>query len=395
MKSYFFLTIFALAAISTFAQEEQNPIDTVYRFKNVVDLKATPVKDQYKSGTCWAFSGISFIESELIRMGKGEFDLSEMFIVNRDYHVRAIDYVRWNGAKSFSAGAEGCNVFSRIREWGIVPQEAYEGLNYGTTKHVNSELDDVLKSYVSTIIRNPNGKLSTAWLKGFDGILDAYLGEIPSSFEYNGKEYTPISFRDYLGINLNDYIEITSLSHHPLYSRFIIEVPDNWELGQVYNVTMEEMAEIAFNSLDKGYTVLWGGDVSENGFSWAKGLAIVPDDNVVDMKGTDRARFKQAGTTDNNEANEQKPAIEKTITAEMRQEAFDNFETTDDHGMHLTGYATDVNGTRYFKVKNSWDSSNIYNGYLYMSENFFKYKTLTIIVHKNAIPSGIKKKLNL
>lgn len=388
------LTLVAGIGATEAAAQEKAKIDSIYNFEIKVDLPTTSVKNQYKSGTCWSFSGLSFIESELLREKKGEYDLAEMFIVNRDYHNRAIDYVRWNGSKKFGAGAEGCNVFNRISEYGIVPQSAYNGLNYGSDKHMNNEMDAALKAYIEAIIENPNGKLSTAWLSGFDGILTAYLGEIPESFEYEGKKYTPIEFRDKLGIKSEDYIEFTSLTHHPLYSRFIMEVEDNWELGEVYNVSLDELTDIAFSALDNGYTVLWGGDVSEKGFSWNDGIAIVPDLSEEDMQGTDRKRFNQDGKKNKSKLfNEVVP--EKAITAEMRQAAFDNFETTDDHGMHITGYLTDKNGTRYFKVKNSWDTTNPFDGYVYMSENFYRYKTLTVIVHKNAVPSSIKKKLKL
>lgn len=391
------ISVLLLLTSSQLFAQEQNKMDSIYGFKMKVDLKATSVKDQYKSGTCWSFSGLSFIESELLRMGKGEFDLSEMYIVNRDYHMRAIDYVRWNGAKSFSSGSEGCNVFNRIREFGIMPQEAYAGLNYGSTKHMNNEMDAALKAYIKAITTNPNGKLSTAWLAGFDGIMNAYLGEIPEKFEYNGKNYTPLEFRDKLGIKVDDYIEFSSLTHHPLYTEFVMEVEDNWELGTVYNVSLDELTDIAFNALDKGYTVLWGGDVTELGFSWRNGIAIVPaDETTEDMNGTDRERLQQADKSNNQHPNLFKKLVaEENITPEMRQIAFDNRETTDDHGMHVTGYLTDRNGTRYFKVKNSWNTTNPYNGYIYMSENFYRYKTLTIIVHKDAVPKDILKKLNL
>ena len=388
------LTLAAGMWATTALAQEKAKMDSIYQFEMKVDLPTTSVKNQYKSGTCWSFSGLSFIESELLRTGKGEYDLAEMFIVNRDYHNRAIDYVRWNGAKKFGAGAEGCNVFNRIKEYGIMPQSAYNGLNYGSEKHMNNEMDAALKAYIEAIIENPNGKLSTAWLAGFDGILTSYLGEIPESFEYEGKKYTPAEFRDMLGIKTDDYVEFTSLTHHPLYSRFIMEVEDNWELGEVYNVSLDELTDIAFNALDNGYTVLWGGDVSEKGFSWNNGIAIVPEDNIDDNTGTDRARFKQDEKNKKTKLfNELVP--EKSITVEMRQAAFDNFETTDDHGMHITGYLTDKNGTRYFKVKNSWDTTNPFDGYIYMSEKFYRYKTLSVIVHKNAVPSSIKKKLKL
>jgi bleomycin hydrolase len=394
------LTItFTTLTSAVFSQDDEDTVkaDSVYMFTDKVSLKATPVKDQYKSGTCWVFSGLSFLESELIRQGKGEFDLAEMYLVNKDYHARAVDYVRWQGAKSFSGGAESNNVFDRIAESGIVPEDAYPGLNYGTNKHVHDEMDDVLAAYVGVLVKNPERKLSTAWLKGFDGILSAYLGELPQSFQFQGKSYSPASFRDYLGIDKNNYIEISSFTHHPFYTRFVMEVPDNWSLGEVYNVPVDELLKIAYASLDKGYTILWGSDVSEKGFSFKKGVAIVPQDNPADLTGSDQERWEKLSEKERKKQLFAFTEIvpEKPITQELRQEAFDTYTTTDDHGMHITGYATDQKGNRYFKVKNSWNTDNIFNGYFYASESFFKYKTLSIVIHKDAIPADIRKKLGL
>ncbi len=398
MKKFLILGILALISTLTFSQPNQNEKDSsVYQFKNVVDLPATSVKDQYRSGTCWAFSGLSFLESELLRMGKGEYDLAEMWLVKKDYHDRAIDYVRWHGAKNFGSGAESNNVMDRIKESGILPEQAFPGLDYGEKKHVHSEMDHVLEAYIKAVVDNKNKKLSTAWLKGFDGILDAYLGADPEKFEYKGKEYTPLTFRDELQLNLDDYIEITSYTHHPFYTQFVMEVPDNWSLGKVYNVPLNELLQVAYNALDKGYTILWGSDVSEKGFSFKNGLAIIPDENLADM--TDNERQKWESLTEKERKNKMytfKDIVpEKTITQEMRQQAFDDYQTTDDHGMHITGYATDQNGKKYFKVKNSWDTDNIFHGYFYASEPFFLFKTMSIMVHKDAIPKDIAKKLGL
>lgn len=391
------LLLLALFVSPQLINAQDSDEKSIYAFTDKVVIPATSVKNQYRSGTCWCFSSMSFFESEAVRMGKAKvetIDLAEMFIVNRDYYVRAIDYVRWNGAKSFSAGAESSNALDRMNEFGLVPQSIYPGLNYGTDKPQHGELDALTKAYVETIVKNPNHKLSSVWIKGFDGILSAYLGEVPTEFEYEGKKYTPQSYRESLGLDARNYIEITSFTHHPFYTSFIFEAPDNWSLSQAYNVKIDELLDIAFNALDNGYSVLWGGDVSEDGFSFTHGLAIIPDNNPESLKGTDRDKL-------NGTEAPQKPKLfkeivpEMEITQEMRQEAFDNFETTDDHGMHIVGYALDKNGKRYFKVKNSWDSENLYGGYHYMSESFFKYKTMTIAIHKDALPSAIKKKLNI
>ena len=399
MKKITFLSLLIISSFIVFSQNDKDKEDkdsSVYIFTNKVDLPATPVKDQYRSGTCWVFSGLSFIESELLRMDKGEYDLSEMWLVKKDYHARAVDYVRWQGAKSFSGGAESNNVFDRIKESGIMPEDIFPGLNYGEKNHVHGEMDHLLDAYINAVIENKNRKLSTAWIKGFDGILDAYLGNDIEEFSNNGKKYTPEAFRDELNIIPDDYIEIGSFTHHPFYHEFILEIPDNWSLGKIQNVPMNEMLETAYYALDNGYTVLWGSDVSEKGFSHDDGLAIIPENNILEMDGSERAKWEALSEEDRKEQLYSFKDIvpEKKITQQMRQQAFDNYQTTDDHGMHITGYATDQNGTKYFKVKNSWNTDNIYKGYFYASESWFLYKTLSIVVHKNAVPKHIADKFN-
>lgn len=391
------LILLSMVHLLSVAQGQKSKDSLVYKFSPVADLPATSVKDQYRSGTCWAFSGLSFIESELIRIGKGTHDLAEMYLIYHDYHKRAIDFVRWHGAKNFGGGAESNNVFDRIAESGIVPENVYPGLNYGEPKHVHAELDAVLESFVKTIIENNNRKLSTAWLDGFDGILDAYLGDLPETFKYQEKTFTPTAFRDALNIIPENYIEIGSFTHHPFYSQFIMEVPDNWSLGKVYNVPMGEMLEVAYYALDNGYTILWGSDVSEKGFSHKNGLAIVPQDEIAEMADSEQQKWESLSEKERQKQLYSFKEIvpEKEITQEMRQKAFDNYTTTDDHGMHITGYATDQNGQKYFKVKNSWGSDNLYGGYFYASEPWFLYKTLSIMVHKEAIPKDIAKKIGL
>jgi bleomycin hydrolase len=330
-------------------------------------------------------------------MGKGEHDLAEMWLVNADYHARAVDFVRWQGAKNFGPGAESNNVFDRIAEVGIVPEEAYPGLGYGQDVHVHGEMDALLESYVNTVIENENRTLSTAWLRGFDGILEAYLGEKPEQFDYQGSSYAAETFRDKKGIVPTDYLEISSFTHHPFYTEFVMEVPDNWSLGKVYNVPMNEMLQIAYAALDAGYSILWGSDVSEKGFSHRNGLAIIPEDNIAEMHGSEQAKWEAMTVKERKAQLYAFDTIvqEKVITQEMRQLAFDNYQTQDDHGMHITGYATNQNGDKFFKVKNSWGTENPYEGYFYASESWFLYKTLSIMVHKNAVPKEIKKKLQI
>jgi bleomycin hydrolase len=263
---------------------------------------------------------------------------------------------------------------------------------------VHGEVDGVLSAYVDAVLKNPNRKLTPVWHQGFDGILDAYLGKVPEKFTYKGKEYSPKSFAGSLGLNMDDYVEISSFTHHPFYSKFIIEIPDNWALGEVYNVPMDEMIKIIDNSLENGYSVAWGSDVSEKGFSWKNGVAVVPDKNAPEMAGLERAKWEKMSDADKEKLlfKFDKPMPEKTITQEMRQEEFDNYQTTDDHGMHITGMAKDQNGTKYYYVKNSWGlDGSPYKGYFYASEAFIKLKTTDIMVNKNAIPKDLRKKLGL
>lgn len=398
MKRFTVLSLFAMCVMWAYSQENEQEFDSaVYEFTSIVDLPATSVKDQYRSGTCWAFSGLSFLESELIRMEKGKHDLAEMWLVKKDYHARAVDYVRWQGAKSFSGGAESNNVFDRIAESGIMPEAAFPGLNYGEEKHVHNEMDYLLNAYVEAVVANKNRKLSTAWLNGFDGILDAYLGKDVENFSYQEKQYTPLTFRDEMNIKPTDYIEFGSFTHHPFYTEFVMEVPDNWSLGRVHNVPLKELLQITYAALDKGYTILWGSDVSEKSFSHKNGLAIIPQDNIEEMAGNEREKWESLSEKERKKQLYSFKSIvpEKEITQELRQLAFDNYQTTDDHGMHITGYATNQNGQKYFKVKNSWDTDNVYKGYFYASESWFLYKTLSIMIHKDAIPKNILKKINL
>ncbi|MRT91694.1 aminopeptidase C [Ancylomarina sp. 16SWW S1-10-2] len=367
-----------------------------YEFTIEKQIKTTDVKDQYRSGTCWVYGMNSFLESELIRNGKGEFDLSEMFVVNKNYHLRAIDYVRFHGMKSFSAGAEGWDVLNVIKQFGIVPQEAYSGNTFDETLPVHGEMDAVLHSYVEAIVKNKNKKITPVWIKGFDGVLDAYLGEIPESFQYKGKEYTAKSFADELGLNMDDYVTITSFTHHPFYKSFVFEGADNWSLGEVLNVPMDEMMQIVDNAIDKGYSIAWGSDVSEKGFAYRKGVAVVPDTESKNMADSEISKWQNMSRDQKSAYGTDYPVKEKEITQEMRQEAFDNYESTEDHMMHIVGNAKDQNGSKYYLVKNSWGTDmNTYGGYFYASKPFLQYKTISILIHKEAIPAEIAKKLGL
>lgn len=394
MKKIFLVAVAAIFTLTVWAQqpaEKKGP----YQFTIEKQLEATPVKNQASSGTCWSFAAVGQLESDLLRMGKGEYDLSEMWIVRHSYLDKAIKYARLHGTIEFAGGGATHDVFNVISEYGIVPEEAYPGLNYGSDVHRHGELDAVLRAYMDAIIKQKN--LTTAWIDGVNGILDAYLGEVPAKFIYNKKEYTPKSFAASLGLDMADYVTFTSYTHHPFYTEFVLEIPDNWAWGLSWNVPMEDMMKIVDYSLDKGYTVNWGADVSEGGFQYARGFAVIPTTKPEDMTGSERAkwdgmnvrqRLSLASTTD-------EPVTEATITQEMRQKAFDNWETTDDHGMLITGTAKDQNGNRFYLVKNSWDTNQIYDGYFYASVPFVQYKTMNITVHRDAIPKEIKKKMGI
>ena len=385
-------SLFALAAImlslSAVAQEvkQDKPEFTV-----VKQAPVTSVKNQYRSGTCWCYSALSFVESEIIRQKGIEVDLSEMFVVNHAYFDRAVKYIRLDGKLGFSAGSSFGDVFEVIKSYGIVPQDVYSGMNYGTELPVQGELDAVLEGFVKALVTNPNRKLTPAWKPAFQGILDAYLGEIPATFKAEEKAFNPLTYRDYLGINTDDYVNLTSFTHHPFYEPFIIEVCDNWRWGSAYNLPIEELMEVMYNAVENGYTIAWGADVSEKGFT-RNGLATVPDFENKVTAGSDQERWVGKSETGKEES---APAEEKVITQEMRQIAYDNKETTDDHGMHIYGLAKDQNGNPYFIVKNSWGKAGDYEGIWYASDAYVRYKTLNIIVHKDALPKSIKKKLGI
>jgi len=350
-------------------------------------LPSTSVKDQNRTSTCWSFSGISMLESELLRIEKGEYDLSEMFIVRHSYQEKAIKYVRMHGTINFAGGGCGNDVTHVISKYGIVPDEVYPGLTIGEDKHIHSEMDAVLTSYVEGVIANRNRKLSPVWFEGFCKLLDTYLGEVPETFEYKGKTYTPESFAGSLGLNMNDYVLLTSFNHHPYYLPFILEIPDNWSWEEVYNMSLDELIETIDHSLESGYTVAWAADVSESYFSRITGAGTVPtggepDDQIIlDEQG--RLKIEKA-------------VMEENVNQEMRQKAFDNYTTTDDHLMHIIGTARDSFGKSYYIVKNSWgDDSGPHAGYYYVSKAYVRYKTTNIMVNKESIPLDILGKLNL
>ena len=384
--------------IAVSAADKENMQDTAFVFTDVKVNPTTSVKDQNKSGTCWSFSGLSFLEDELLKNGKGEYDLSEMYVARQCYIDKAINFVRYYGKTNFGEGGGLLDIPYVYNKYGMMPESVYDGLEYGEEKHDHGELAAVLTAYLNEIVKNPNKKLSTAWLKGYIGILDAYLGEVPETFEYNGKTYTPKSFAQELGLDMNDYLPVTSFTHHEFYKPFVLEVPDNWDHGLYYNVPMEELQQIVDNAIDKGYTVLWAADVSEKGFKWYDGVALMPKvDREKSMEGTELDRWVKLKDSEKEDKmyDFKGPVEEVTVTQESRQQGFDNYETTDDHGMVIVGKAVDQKGNKYYKVKNSWDSEQVYKGYFYISMPYFLAKTMSIMVNKDGVPAGILEKLNM
>ena len=376
MKNLIRLSVLLLlTSTQAFSQE------TGYNFTTKKDIPCTPVKNQSATNTCWCFSGISLFESELIRMGKKPVDLSEMYIVRHTYEKKTDMYARMHGSSTLAGGGEYGDVISGSREIGLVPDDAYPGLNYGEKKHNHSEMDAAMKGYMDAVIKSP--KLTTAWLAGVNGILDAYLGKMPAGFTYEGKTYTPASFMKELGINPDDYFVFTSFSHHPFYKQFMLELPDNWAGGSFYNLPLDEFMQVIDNALANGYTVAWASDMSDKGFSMKQGVAIVPEKNWNEMTEEETAKAFSG------------PKPEKAITQELRQKEFDNYATTDDHGMHIVGLATDQAGNTFYKVKNSWGVMGKYDGFIYVSKAYIMLRTTNCMVNKSAIPSAIAKKLGI
>lgn len=392
------LLLSALALWMALGAVAQNP-DSIegYRFTDGKIIRTTPVKNQNRSGTCWCYSTMTMLESEILRAGGPEIHLSEMWIVRHSFMDKAVKYVRLHGELNFAEGGASHDVTEGIKQHGIVPFDVYPGLNYGTDKPDFHELSAVLKAYLDAVIQASGGSktLSTAWKRGFNAILDEYFGPCPETFTYEGKEYTPQSFAESLPIRMDDYVDLSSFTHHPFYSPFIIEVPDNWMWATVWNVPLDELMQTIDYALENGYTVAWGTDVSEKGFSRTKAIGIIPEADLEGMSGTEAEKWGKLTAREKEAAlyKFDKPGKERKIDQQMRQEAFDNYETTDDHGMVIVGTATDQAGNRYFKVQNSWDVLPPYDGFWYFSRPFVEYKTMSIMVNKNAVPKEIRKKL--
>lgn len=393
------LVLMLVLSLPALAQEKSERES--YKFTPVKVLPITPIQNQARSSTCWSFSGLGFLEIEALRESKIEVPpLSPMFVVAQCYRDKAEEYIRWHGAIHFGPGGSFYDVLHVVKHQGIVPLSEMTGLNYGTDRHIHNELHAVAAGYINALLREMGNSntLTTAWKKGFAGIIDAYLGEMPTKFTYKGKEYTPASFRDALGINLDDYVSITSYTHHPFYSSFILEIPDNWRHSKSYNVPLDEMIEIMDNAIENNYAVAWGTDVSEVGFT-RDGIGVLIDVENASNRGSDQARWVGADPSNHratiSEMVRTPGTPEINVTQEWRQQGFQNLETQDDHGMVIFGISKDQTGKKFYNVKNSWGETGAYNGIWYASEAFVKGKTMNIVVHKNAIPKAIRKKLGI
>lgn len=391
------LLMAAPLALADKKAEPVNPDSTGFKFTDVKVIPTTAVKDQNKSGTCWCFSCTSFLEDEILRKTGKEIPLSEMFTVYNCYVDKAKKYQRMGGKINFAQGGSALDVPYSWRNYGMVPESVYGGIQYGEEKHDHYEMADILEGYMEAVTSPKRKKLSTAWLKGYEGILNAYMGELPTEFTYEGKKYTPKSFAASLPLNMDDYIPVTSWTHHPFYEYAPLAMADNWLWGQYINVPMEEMKAIVDNALEKGYPVMWSADVSEPGFKWTKGYALLPESKEKDLTNNEMARWTKLSDKER-EAEKYEitgPCKEQTVTQESRQQGWDNLETTDDHGMEIVGVAKDQEGNRYYKVKNSWDTNQVYDGFIYVSEPYFLAKTIDILVNKEAIPANLAKKMGV
>ncbi|MDE7237595.1 MAG: C1 family peptidase [Paramuribaculum sp.] len=393
------LSALAVAAVAPLSLSAKEPADSAgFVFTDVKVVPTNSVKDQNKSGTCWSFSGTSFIEDEILRKTGKSVDLSEMFTVRECYNDKADNYVRRYGVAQFSQGGACGDVIYVWDKYGAMPESAYAGLNYGEDNHVHGEVEAALKSYLDVINRKPNRRISTAYQRVKNGMLDAYFGEIPESFEYEGKSYTPKSFAASFPINPSDYINLTSFTHHPFYKPFSLEVSDNWTNDAFYNIPLDQLVETVEYAIEHGYSVAWGADVSERGFNWSKGYANMPKAKTAsDLEGTELSRWVSLSKADQEKEtySQRGPVEEIDVTQDLRQEMFDRQETTDDHGMVIVGIATDQKGNKWFKVKNSWTDKQIYGGYFYVSIPYFKAKTMDIFINKEAVPANVLKELGL
>jgi bleomycin hydrolase len=392
LKSLLLGTSLILASESVNAQDnliyslqhnESDKSAKTFKFTPVVNAGVTSVKDQKSSGTCWSYSTNSFLESEMIRMGKKPVDIADLYTARNTYIEKGINYVRMHGALTLGDGGACHDVVNMFAKYGAMPQQAYSGNGYGSGRS-SDRMNEVTKAILEKVVKAPEGKFDPNWKVQYIRAIDSSMGEVPERFSYEGKEYTPKTFAaEVVGINPDDYVELSSFNTAPYYKKAVLMVPDNWSFDQVYNVQMDDITNTIDYALKAGYTVAWATDVSEKGFSWKNGIAYIPSKDFKDMTGEEKRNMFNG------------PKPEKQITVEMRQASFDNYQTTDDHGMQITGIAKDQNGKEYYIVKNSWGTSNDYKGYLYVTKNFVKYKTTAFLLNKNGIPADLREKLAL
>ena len=401
MKKILSLALLAMMAMGAQAEEKKDSAASNKPvFTTIKENPITSMKDQNRSGTCWNYSTLSYFEAEILKATGKTYDLCESFVENKTYMERAIQVVRYHGDCQFAQGGSAEDVLSTLKNHGICPENAmpFPGSLYGDSLNNFNEFFSLLEPYVAAVAKSNAKKLSSQWKVGLQGILDAYLGQCPEKFTYEGKEYTPKSFMASLGINLDDYVSITSYTHHPFYTAFAVEVQDNWRFPLSYNVPMDEMMQIIDYAVDNGYTVAWGGDVSEDGFT-RKGLAYAIDSKKTQqsLQGSDMAKWLKMTATKKRDIIDSLgyKVPEVVPTQEMRQERFDNWELTDDHGMQIYGLAKDQNGKEYYMVKNSWGETGDYKGTWYMTQAFIAANTMDFLINKNAIPAEIRKKLGL
>ena len=381
-----FITLICLCTFTALSQEKTNKKDSEYKFTILKNIEATPVQNQNQTSTCWSFSSLSFFESEMIRMGKGkEFNLSEMFVVRKVYSLKADNYLRMHGKTNFAEGGGFPDAIHILKTEGIVPEEIYTGKKDLKAPHNHKLLETTLKNILQPASLDETQKIDFTFIHNtINDACDEFLGKVPEKFDFNGKSYTPKTYAEATGLIADDYVFLTSFTHHPFYAPFVLEIPDNWRWQTCYNLPLNELKETMNNAINIGYTFAWGADVSESGFLRKDGLAIVPETPFNQMSDEDK---KSLST---------KPSKQLEISQELRQKAFDNYETQDDHGMHIIGQAKDQNGTLYYIVKNSWGKeSNQCDGYFYASESYVLFKTTSIMLHKKAIPAAIAKKLGI
>lgn len=399
MKRLSAICLAATMALSVTAQQPAQPNKEKYEFTTVKELKITPVKDQHRTGTCWSFSGLGFWEIEAYRNSGMDVSLAPMFVVSHSYKDKARMYIRTHGYSNFGQGGSFYDVLYVLKHYGIVPMSEMIGLNYGSDKHVHNELEAITMGFLKSLNTEmeKSNSLSPVWGEAFDGIVDTYLGKAPKEFTYNGKKYTPKSFAAALGLNPDDYVSLTSYTHHPFYEPFVLEIPDNWRMSRSYNLPIDELMQVFDNAINNNYGIAWGGDVSEMGFT-RHGLAVLVDAHANSNRGSDQEKWV-------GKSEERRPSVAEMIskpncpeidpTQEYRQDGFDRLTLTDDHGMVIYGIAKDQFGKKFYMIKNSWGETGAYKGIWYMSENFAKGKTMNIVVNKKAIPAPIRKKLGI